>query len=92
MINQDKEFLGVNKNSGFAVRVLILSVPTGFIFLILGLFGILPVSLALGSYICTLFFNTVFLLPMSAELQQIKKYIQMLMVLLRNNAKKNVSS
>lgn len=78
MINQDKEFLGVNKNSGFAVRVLILSVPTGFIFLILGLFDILPVSLALGSYICTLFFNTVFLLPMSAELQQIKKYIQSL--------------
>lgn len=36
MINQEEEFLGVDKNSGFALRVLILSVPAGLIFLILG--------------------------------------------------------
>ena len=41
MINQEEEFLGVDKNSGFALRVLILSVPAGLIFLILGLFDIL---------------------------------------------------
>ena len=40
MINQEEEFLGVDKNSGFALRVLILSVPAGLIFLILGLFDI----------------------------------------------------
>ena len=38
MINQEEEFLGVDKHSGFALRVLILSVPAGNIFLILGLF------------------------------------------------------
>ncbi len=75
MINQDEEFLGVDKNSGFALRVIILSVPAGLIFLILGLFDLLSAPLAAFSYICVLFFNTVFLMPMSIELQQIKKYI-----------------
>lgn len=78
MINQDDEFLGIDKNSGFALRVLILSVPAGLIFFILGLFDILPTAMAVGSYVCILFFNTVFLMPMSAELQQIKKYIKKL--------------
>lgn len=76
MLNQDDEILGIDKNSGFALRVLVLSIPAGLIFLILGMLDILPISLALGSYMCILFFNTVFLLPMSAEIQQIKKYIQ----------------
>jgi len=78
MINQDEEFLGIDKNSGFALRVLVLSVPAGLIFFILGMLEILPVSMAVGSYICILFFNTVFLMPISLELQQIKKYIQRL--------------
>lgn len=76
MLNQDDEILGIDKNSGFALRVLVLSIPAGLIFLILGMLDILPIFLALGSYMCILFFNTVFLLPMSAEIQQIKKYIQ----------------
>ena len=85
MINKDDEILGIDKNSGFALRVLVLSVPAGLIFLILGMFDILSISLALGSYMCILFFNTVFLLPMSAELQQIKKYIQIYFFFLRIN-------
>ena len=76
MINHDDEFLGIDKNSGFALRVLILSIPAGLIFAILGVLDVLPFSISLNSYICVLFFNTVFLLPMSAEIQQIKKYIQ----------------
>ncbi len=75
MINQEDEFLGIDKNSGFALRVLILSVPAGLIFLILGIFDILSTPMASLSYICILFFNTVFLMPISTELQQIKKYI-----------------
>lgn len=75
MINQEDEFLGVDKNSGFALRVIILSIPAGLIFLILGLFDILSTPLAALSYVCILFFNTVFLMPISIELQQIKKYI-----------------
>ena len=78
MLNHDEEILGIDKNSGFALRVLVLSVPAGLIFLILGMLDILSIPLALGSYMCILFFNTVFLLPMSAEIQQIKKYIQTL--------------
>lgn len=78
MINQSDEFWGIDKNSGFSVRVLVLSLPSGLIFFILGLCGILSPFLALFSYICTLFFNTVFLMPMSSEIQQIKKYIQSL--------------
>ena len=78
MINHDEEFLGIDKDSGFSLRVLILSVPAGLIFLILALFDILPPLLAAASYICILFFNTVFLMPMSVEIQQIKKYIQSL--------------
>lgn len=76
MANQDTEFLGIDKNSGFSLRVLILSVPAGLIFLILALFDILPPLLAAVSYVCILFFNTVFLMPMSSEILQIKKYIQ----------------
>ncbi len=76
MANQNKEFLGIDKNSGFSLRVLILSVPAGLIFLMLGLLDILPPLLASFSYICILFFNTVFLMPMSTEILQIKKYIQ----------------
>ena len=78
MINDSDEFWGIDKNSGFSVRVLVLSIPSGLIFFILGLCGILSPSLALISYVCTLFFNTVFLMPMSTEIQQIKKYIQSL--------------
>ena len=75
MLNHEEEFLGVDKNSGFALRVIILSVPAGLIFFILGLLDILPTPLAAFSYICILFFNTVFLMPISTELQRIKKYI-----------------
>ena len=78
MLNHNDEILGIDKNSSFAARVLILSIPAGLLFLIFGLAQILPYSLALGAYICILFFNTVFLLPMSVEIQQIKKYIQSL--------------
>ncbi len=76
MANQDTEFLGIDKNSGFSLRVLILSIPAGLIFLILALFDILQPFLAAISYVCILFFNTVFLMPISTELQQIKKYVQ----------------
>ena len=78
MQNEDDEFLGIDKSSNFAFRVMILSIPAGLLFLIFGLAEILPYTLAIGAYICILFFNTVFLLPMSTELQQIKKYIKSL--------------
>lgn len=78
MINHDDEFLGIDKNSDFSLRVLILSIPAGLIFLILALLNVLPFTLAGLSYICVLFFNTVFLMPLSAEIQKIKKYLERL--------------
>jgi two-component system phosphate regulon sensor histidine kinase PhoR len=78
MINQDDAFLGIDKNSGFSWRVIVLSVPAGLIFLIFSLAGILSPVLALIAYVCVMFFNTVFLMPMSAEIRQIKMYIQSL--------------
>ncbi len=74
MLNED-ELLGIDKNSGFATRVLILSIPSGSIFLLLAIFNVLDVALALYSYISVIFFNVIFLMPISTELQQIKKYI-----------------
>ena len=78
MINKDEEFLGIDKNSGFSLRVLVLSIPAGLIFFILAMLEILPIDLAIYSYISILFFNTVFLMPMALELQKIKKYIRSL--------------
>ena len=78
MINQDDEFLGIDKNSDFSMRVLVLSIPAGLIFLILALLEVLPFTLAGLSYICVLFFNTVFLMPLSTEIQKIKKYLERL--------------
>lgn len=78
MTNQKNEILGIDKSSNFSLRVLILSIPAGLIFLILGLLEILQPFYAFISYICILFFNTVFLMPMSTEILQIKKYIQAL--------------
>ena len=74
MLNND-ELFGIDKNSGFSLRVLILSFPCGSIFLILNLFNIIPTHIALYSYISILFFNAIFLMPISTEIQQIKKYI-----------------
>jgi hypothetical protein len=77
MLNED-ELLGIDKNSGFASRVLILSIPSGSIFLLLAIFNVLDVALALYAYISVIFFNVIFLMPISTELQQIKKYISKL--------------
>ncbi len=77
MLNED-ELLGIDKNSGFASRVLILSIPSGSIFLLLAIFNVLDFALALYSYISVIFFNVIFLMPISTELQQIKKYISKL--------------
>ena len=77
MLNDD-ELFGIDKNSGFSLRVLILSIPCGSIFLILSIFNILPSHIAIFSYISLLFFNAIFLMPISTEIQQIKKYISKL--------------
>lgn len=68
-------FREVKNNSSFANRVLILSLPAAWVFLLLVGLDILSMSWAFISYFLILVFNMVFLLPISFELQQLKKYI-----------------
>ncbi len=68
-------FTAIEKNSDFVFRVLILSVPSALVFIMLTVFDILPPYWAVISYAMIVVFNVAFLLPISFELQQVKKYI-----------------
>ena len=68
-------FTAIEKNSDFAARVLILSVPSALVFIILSMFELLTPYWAVVSYAMIIVFNIAFLLPISFELQQLKKYI-----------------
>lgn len=71
-------FLQVENNSSFAARVLILSLPAALVFVLLNSLGLLTAYWALISYTIIIIFNMVFLLPISFELQQVKRYINKL--------------
>lgn len=71
-------FLQVENNSGFASRVLVLSFPAALVFLLLASLKLLSAYWALISYALIIVFNMIFLLPISFELQQLKKYINKL--------------
>ncbi len=68
-------FTAIEKNSDFAARVLILSIPSALVFIILTMFELLTPYWAVVSYAMIIIFNIAFLLPISFELQQLKKYI-----------------
>ncbi len=68
-------FTAIEKNSDFVTRVLILSVPSALVFIILTMFELLTPYWAVVSYAMIIIFNIAFLLPISFELQQLKKYI-----------------
>ncbi len=68
-------FTAIEKNSDFAARVLILSIPSALVFIMLTMFDLLTPYWAVVSYAMIIVFNIAFLLPISFELQQVKKYI-----------------
>ena len=68
-------FSKIDKNSNLAPRVLILSVPSALVFITLTMFDMLTPYWAVVSYAMIVVFNIAFLLPISFELQQLKKYI-----------------
>lgn len=70
-----KGFTAIEKNSDFVSRVLILSVPSALVFIMLAYFDMLTPYWAVVSYAMIVIFNIAFLLPISFELQQVKKYI-----------------
>lgn len=71
-------FVQVETNSGFFGRVIILALPSAIVFVILAALGLLTIHWALISYTMILVFNIIFLLPISLELQQLKRYINVL--------------
>ena len=70
--------LTFERNSNFAARVLLLSLPAALVFILLVILDLLEPYWAVMSYTLTIAFNFVFLLPLSSELQRVKSYINRL--------------
>lgn len=65
----------LEKNTRFVDRVLLLSLPIAFIFIMMVATNILTPQLAVISYATCIIFNIIFLFPITYELQQLKTYI-----------------
>lgn len=78
MLIKNIGILGVEKNSNFVARVLVLSVPGALVFALLTVLNLLPPYWAVVSYALIVIFNMFFLMPISSELQQLKSYINTL--------------
>lgn len=65
----------IEKDSNFATRILVLSIPSSLVFITLVTLRVLPASIAIMAYSSIIIFNIVWLFPITFELQQLKKYI-----------------
>ena len=65
----------IDENPNFVARVLVLSLPAAFVFIMLVVLNLLTPYWAIVSYSMIVIFNMIFLLPVSSELQQLKNYI-----------------
>ena len=72
--NRNKIF-NIEKNTQFVDRVLFLSLPSALVFIMLVALRLITPTLAIISYATLIFFNIVFLFPITFELQQLKRYI-----------------
>ena len=72
--NRNKIF-NIEKNTQFVDRVLFLSLPSALVFIMLVALRLITPTLAIISYATIIFFNIVFLFPITFELQQLKRYI-----------------
>ena len=72
--NRNKIF-NIEKNTQFVDRVLFLSLPSALVFIMLVALRLITPTLAIISYATIIFFNIVFLFPITFEMQQIKRYI-----------------
>lgn len=70
-----QKIFDIEKNSKFADRVIFLSLPSGFVFLMLVAFKLISPILAIISYITIIIFNIALLFPITFEMQLLKKYI-----------------
>ena len=71
-------WVNIEKNNRFADRVLFLSVPSAFVLLVLAALKIISPWLAILSYAAIVVFNLILLLPVTLELQQLRRYISSL--------------
>ena len=75
MVNSPQKSIVLEKNMRFVDRVLLLSLPTAFIFIFMVASGILSALMAVISYATCVIFNIIFLFPITYELQQLRQYI-----------------
>ncbi len=75
MFKHHSKIFEIEKDSGFATRVLMLSMPSALVFMMLVALHLLPASIAIMGYASIVLFNLVWLFPITFEMQQLKKYI-----------------
>ena len=73
--NRKSKLFAIEKDTNFANRILALSLPAALVFIMLVALKLLPASIAVMAYASIIFFNVVWLFPITFELQQIRKYI-----------------
>ena len=75
MLRNMKTLLGLEKDSQFSTRVLILSIPSAILFVTLTALKLLSPLMALLCYVIIIIFNMFSLFPLSYEMQSLRKYI-----------------
>ena len=75
MFGKRSKIFNIEKNTQFVDRVLFLSLPSALVFIMLVALRLITPTLAIISYATIIFFNIVFLFPITFELQQLKRYI-----------------
>lgn len=91
MFNNMKRLLGLEKDSSFSTRVLILSLPSAVLFTTLAFFGLITPPMALICYVFIIIFNMFSLFPLSYEMQSLKQYIYSLANEQEGNSRLNLS-
>lgn len=85
MLKNMKRLLGLEKDSSFSTRVIILSLPSAVVFILLSLLNIVSPWISFLCYVIIILFNMFSLLPLSYEMQSLKQYIYSLAVDEKNN-------
>ena len=75
MLQNMKRLLGLEKDSSFSTRVIILSLPSAVVFILLSLLNIVSPWISFFCYVIIILFNMFSLLPLSYEMQSLKQYI-----------------
>lgn len=85
MLKNMKRLLGLEKDSSFSTRVIILSLPSAVVFILLSMLNIVSPWISFFCYVIIILFNMFSLLPLSYEMQSLKQYIYSLAGNEKNN-------